>query len=161
MSCKWHQINDIWVYIQIQNKCDISGWGDELSQIPTTFMTLIFRSRLIWAQPVDSCAVINSHTVAENFVPWNWIVLLCDRRTVFVDACVNTHCRGCDVVLLSPEQDPSVWDPHHHGQTAHWIWGIWGKVWCVSECVCVLFPFTLKLGRPWPLFIIIRVRSHN
>ena len=76
------------------------------------------------------------------FVPWNWIVLLCDRRrTVFVDACVNTHCRGCDVVFLSLEQDPSVRDSHHHGQTAHWIWGIWGEVWCVCVCLCFIsFP---------------------
>lgn len=65
----------------------------------TTLMTLIFRSRLIWTQPADTLAVINSHMAAKRFVPWNWIVLLSDNaRTMFADACASTHCRGGYIV---------------------------------------------------------------
>lgn len=85
----------VWVMYMGQCNMRYTKTGD------TAAMTLISRSRLIWAQ----CeAVINSHTAAERFVPWNWIVLLSDKRkTMFVDACVNTRCRG--VPFSSPPQN--------------------------------------------------------
>lgn len=110
MGTKWHQINGTWVYFQIWSKCEIRGVGvmiGDKNPSGTSVMTLIFGSRLIWTQPADTFAVINSHIAAECFVPWNWIVLLSDKgRTMFVDACVNTHCKGDGIVLFPQNEIP-------------------------------------------------------
>lgn len=87
MGSKRHRIKEFGFCIQVWSKCDIREAGLMIwdkNPSGTTVMTLISRSRLIWTQPADTFAVINSHVVAECFVPWNWIVLLSDKgRTMF------------------------------------------------------------------------------
>lgn len=63
----------------------------------------------------DTLAMINSRIV--TYLEIGLCYYLTKQENYIWHCCVNTYCKGGTIVPPA-ERDPSVRDPHHHGQAA-------------------------------------------